>query len=50
MSKRYPTLLLSDMLQAVDEIAQFTQGVSYDRFVSDIKTFRAVRASVLILG
>ena len=50
MSKRYPYLLVSDMLQCVNELVQFTQGIDYDAFVKDIKTFRAVLASVLILG
>jgi uncharacterized protein with HEPN domain len=50
MSKRYPALLLSDMAQAVDEMRQFVEGHTYDSFVQDLKTFRAVFACALILG
>jgi uncharacterized protein with HEPN domain len=50
MSKRYPYLLVSDMLQCVEELLEFTQGIDYEAFTKDIKTFRAVLASVLILG
>lgn len=50
MSKRYPALVVSDMLQCIDELALFTQGITYETFLDDIKTFRAVLASVMILG
>jgi uncharacterized protein with HEPN domain len=50
VSKRYPKLVIEDMLQAIEELRIFTQGMTYDEFVVDIKTFRAVLASTLILG
>lgn len=50
MSKRYPALLLADMAQAVDEMSQFIEGHTYETFIKDIKTFRAVFACALILG
>ena len=50
MSKRFPALLLSDMAQAVDEMSQFIEGHTYESFIKDLKTFRAVFACALILG
>jgi uncharacterized protein with HEPN domain len=50
MSKRYPALLLSDMIQAIEEMSSFVQGMIYHDFIQDTKTFRAVFASALILG
>jgi uncharacterized protein with HEPN domain len=50
MSRRYPALLLSDMVQAIEEMNQFVEGLSYDDFMDDTKTFRAVFACALILG
>jgi uncharacterized protein with HEPN domain len=50
MSKRYPKLIVEDMLQAVEELQSFTEGMTYEQFVQDVKSFRAVLASTMILG
>jgi uncharacterized protein with HEPN domain len=50
MPKRFPYLLISDMIQSIEELKTFTEGMSYEDFIEDIKTFRAVLASTLILG
>lgn len=50
MSKRYTALLLADMLEAINEMQQFTEGLTYETFILDTKTFKAVFANALILG
>lgn len=50
MSKRYPALIVADMIQCIEELVSFTQGFSYESFIEDTKTFRAVLASTMILG
>ena len=50
MSRRYPAILISDMLQCVDEMTQFIEGHTYATFAMDIKTLRAIFASALISG
>lgn len=46
---RDPATLL-DILQAAELILQFTQGMSHEEFVSDIKTCAAVIREVEIIG
>lgn len=41
---------LNDILTAINDIAEFTQGIDYDAFVSDKKTFNAVIRSLEIVG
>ena len=50
MSKRYPALIVADMIQCIEELLAFTEGFSYESFLEDTKTFRAVLASIMILG
>jgi uncharacterized protein with HEPN domain len=50
MSKRYPLIVIQDMITCTQEITQFVEGYSYKTFIEDAKTFRAVMANVLILG
>lgn len=38
------------ILKAIEEIRQFTQGLSYDDFVNDHKTLRAVERNIEIIG
>ena len=50
MSKRYPSLIVADMLQCIEELRSFTEGYTYEAFIEDTKTFRAVLANIMILG
>lgn len=37
MSKRNPRLLFEDVLEAIDKIAEYTKGMTYETFVADSK-------------
>jgi uncharacterized protein with HEPN domain len=50
MSKRPIDLLLNDMLDAIDRIEQYTQGMSFDAFSSDQKSVDAVVRNLEIIG
>ncbi len=50
MSERSPSVLLSDMLDSVKTIFEFTEGISYDRFLADRKTRDAVIRNLQVLG
>ncbi|SRR5258708_25903849 len=50
MSKRAPKLYFQDILTAIDDIENFTQGMIYDSFLSDKKTVQAVTRSLEIIG
>lgn len=41
---------LEDMLQAIEEINQFTQDLTHDRFCADIRTMKAVLYSLAVIG
>ncbi len=41
---------LQDILNAIDETAEFTEGFSFERFVRDPKTINAVVRSLEVLG
>jgi len=50
MSKRPVDLLLNDMLDAIDKIEQYTEGLSLDTFSNDQKTIDAVARNFEIIG
>jgi uncharacterized protein with HEPN domain len=41
---------LSDITNAIDEIEEFTKGMSYEAFAADRKTINAVIRSLEVLG
>lgn len=41
---------LQDMLTAIDEVAEFTEGISFEAFTQDRKTVNAVVRSLEVLG
>jgi uncharacterized protein with HEPN domain len=41
---------LEDMLKAIEEIKQFTQDLTYDRFCADTRTMKAVLYSLAVIG
>jgi uncharacterized protein with HEPN domain len=41
---------LEDMLQALEEINQFTEGMTYSIFYSDTRTMKAVLYSLTVIG
>jgi uncharacterized protein with HEPN domain len=47
---REPRLLLSDILQAAEDIHTFTQGMSREVFVADEKTRSAVLYKFAVMG
>jgi uncharacterized protein with HEPN domain len=50
MSKRPVDLLLNDMLDAIDRVEQYTQGMSFDAFSNDQKSIDAVVRNLEIIG
>lgn len=36
MSKRNPTLLIQDILEAIEKVQIYTQNMDYDTFLSDM--------------
>ncbi|MCX2678524.1 DUF86 domain-containing protein [Galbibacter sp. EGI 63066] len=50
MSKRDTILLLDNMLQSALKIKRYTQGLSFDDFLSDEKTIDAVIRNFEIIG
>jgi uncharacterized protein with HEPN domain len=50
MSKRPIDLLLSDMLDAIDRVLQYIEGLSFDAFSNDQKTIDAVVRNLEIVG
>jgi uncharacterized protein with HEPN domain len=41
---------VQDIIMALDEIAEFTAGMSYEGFLEDRRTFNAVARSIEVLG
>ena len=50
MSKRAPKLYSEDILTAIEDIANFTQGMTFETFEDDKKTVQAVTRSLEIIG
>ena len=50
MSKRIPKLLIIDMLQCLEKMIDYTNGMTYDSFVSDSKTIDAILRNIQVLG
>ena len=50
MLRRSNVLLLEDIEEAIDDIGNFTLGLTYEEFSMDKKTFNAVVRSLTIIG
>ena len=50
MSKRPIDLLLNDMLDGIDRVEQYTEGMSFDAFSNDQKSIDAVVRNLEIIG
>jgi len=50
MSDHGPKILLIDMLDAIDAISGFVEGLDYDRYVNDRRTRDAVYRNIMVLG
>ena len=50
MSKRPIDLLLNDILESIDKVEQYTQGMSLDTFSNDQKSIDAVVRNLEIIG
>jgi hypothetical protein len=50
MSPRVWQERVSDILQAIQEIRQFTKGMDFEAFQNDDKTIRAVEMNLIIIG
>lgn len=50
MSERSIPFLLEDMLESVNNILLFTNGLSFDAYASDLKTMHAVQHNFMIIG
>ena len=49
-SKRTPLLWIEDMHEAASEVMSFTEGLTFEGFISCMKTLKAVLFNVQILG
>ena len=50
MSKRFPRLLLEDILASANKILSYTERLSFEEFLSDDKTMDAVIRNFEIIG
>lgn len=50
MSRRNPQLLVEDMIESSKRIFQYTEGLSFELFSTDIKTIDAVIRNFEIIG
>jgi len=50
MSKRIPKLLLNDILNSTEKIAEYTNGLTFEHFLNDSKTIDAVIRNFEIIG
>ncbi len=48
--KRDVTLYLTDILDSIDRIEEFTRGMDFDEFVEDDKTASAVIRKLEVIG
>lgn len=50
MSKRNAHLLIGDMVESAQKILSYTEGLTFDQFLSDAKTLDAVIRNFEIIG
>ena len=50
MSKRNPQLLIADMIDSGQKIMTYTNGMSFEEFLTDSKTIDAVTRNFEIIG
>ena len=50
MSERSTVLLLQDILEAINNIFEFTRNISFEQYSNDIKTKHAVEYNFMIIG
>lgn len=50
MSERQPSILLSDMLDSIGAILEYTNGMTFELFLDDRKTRDAVIRNLQVLG
>ena len=50
MSERAVHILVADMLEAVERIRTYTEGITFDEFLQDHKTSDAVLRNLQVLG
>lgn len=50
MSERNTSVLLGDIIEAIDNILHFTEGLSFEDYCDDIKTKHAVERNFTIIG
>ena len=48
--KRNVPLFVKDIIQNIEDAEEFIQGLSYEAFISDKKTFNAVLRSIEVIG
>ncbi|HEY4196954.1 MAG TPA: DUF86 domain-containing protein [Mucilaginibacter sp.] len=50
MSERNTDILLADIVEAIQNIFEFTKGLSFEGYCADIKTRHAVEHNFMIIG
>jgi len=50
MSKRDELLYIEDILESINAIEEYTQGLSFENFIGDRKTYSATIREYIIIG
>jgi len=50
MSKRLPKVILIDMIDAIEHLAEYIQGVSFEEYLKNRKLRDAVYHNIIVLG
>jgi uncharacterized protein with HEPN domain len=50
MSDRNSVILLNDILESIQNIFEFTKGISFEQYCNDLKTRHAVEHNFMIIG
>lgn len=50
MSLRLPEVILQDMVEAVEKVLVYTNGLTFDKFMADGRTRDAVYHNLIVLG
>jgi uncharacterized protein with HEPN domain len=50
MSERVPRIIIEDILECIGKIMTYTEGMDYDKFLSDSRTREAVYRNIEVMG
>jgi uncharacterized protein with HEPN domain len=50
MSKRLPKVILIDMLDAIEHLMEYVQGISFEEYLNDRRLRDAIYHNIIVLG